>query len=282
MWYTLYLMKVLVTHINPHLDDIAAIWLFKKFYPEFKDAEVEFLSAGKGAVTWENKPVDSDPNIVHFGIGRGKYDEHKGDLNDCATSLVWKDVKSQGKAPKEEIEKLALEELVHWVTLEDTGRLPIEENSAFSVPAFIRPKSDEKQDSQKAIDLGSEILDRILAVLEQKQQAIEDWEQRLEFETKFGKTVAVQSSAVDRSFCKSKQGDLFIMYEPNYKSVQYFTPSHTLDLEPIYKKAAELDPQADWFLHHSHHMVICGSGASPDSKKTKLSFDQLVELVKTV
>ncbi len=278
-------MKILVTHINPHLDDIAAIWLFKKFNPDFKEAKLEFLKATSGTVTYENKPVDENPEVVHFGIGKGKFDEHKGDVDECATSLVWIDV--AGKVV-DNIEKLALQRIVDWVTLEDTGRLPIEKYSEFSVPAFIRPADSSQTGSTKAVEMGSEILDRILNVVKNTEQAKVDWEERIEFESQFGKAVAIKSNAVDRNFCKEQGGELsrereaclFLMLDPKSGFVQYFTPSHEIDLEPIYTKVKELDPQADWFLHHSHHMVICGSGTAPDSKPTKLSFEKLMEAAK--
>lgn len=262
-------MKTLVTHINPHLDDIAAIWLFRKFHPEFTEAKLEFLSAKSSTATWEDKPVDQDAEVIHFGIGKGKFDEHKGDMHDCATSLVWKEIGVQDPA---------IDELVHYVTLEDTGKLPILEFGEFSLPAFIRPKSNDSKLSAKAVELGEEILDRILEVLKAKHQAMIDWESRSESETRFGKTIAVKSSSVDRVFCKRHEGDVFLMYDPKNTSVQYFTPKD-IDLEPIYLKLKDVDPTADWFLHHSHHMVICGSGAAPDSKPTKLSFEQLIDVI---
>lgn len=272
-------MKTLVTHINPHLDDIAAIWLFKKFYPQFRDAKVEFLSAAKQGVTFEGKPVDANPDVVHFGIGRGKYDEHKGDIGESAGSLVWKDIKDKGLAPKE-IEFKALEELVEWNNLIDTGQAPNYEFSEFSVQSFIRPLDSKAETSQKALQLGEEILDRILNVLKRKQQSLLDWENRVEFTSKFGKSYAVSSEAVDRAFCKKMGGDLFIIYNPKYKSVQFFTPSQEIDLTPIYEKVKSMDPDADWYFHQSHHILLCGSHTAPDSKPTKLSFEQLIEVAK--
>ncbi len=270
-------MKTLVTHINPHLDDIAAIWLFKKFNPEFQRIKVEFLKAGVEGVTWQGEGVDSDPEIIHFGIGKGKYDEHKGDVDDCATSLVWKDQKSSSS---EHIETLALERLVEWVRLEDTGRLSVGEYDEFSVPAFIRSRDNNEESSRKSIELGSEILDRILKVLKRTESSKIDWEGKEEFETNLGKFVAIKSDTVDREFCKRKKGDLFLIFNVNNHYVQFFTPSHSLDLEPVYRKVKELDSQASWFLHHSHHMVICGSASAPDSNPTKLSYQELIDVVK--
>lgn len=272
--------KTLVTHINPHLDDIFALWLFKKFHPEFKDAQTEFLSAKGDGVTFNNEPVDSNPDIIHFGVGRGKFDEHKGDTDECAGSLVWKDILDSGLAPKDEVEKKAYEELNAWNKMIDLGKAPIQEFSVYSVQSFIRPLDNSKQSSEKAQKLGEEILDRLLEQVKRKQKALKDWEKRVEFETSFGKTAAVSSEHVSRPFVKGQSGDLFLMVDPIKGDVQFFTPRFDLDLELIYKKVKELDPDADWFLHQSHHMVICGSGASPDSKRTKLSFDELVDVLK--
>ena len=54
-----------------------------------------------------------------------------------------------------------------------------------------------------------------------------------------------------------------------------------LDLEPIYEKLIETEPDSGWFLHQSHHMVICGSSSAPEHK-TGLSFEELIEVVKEV
>lgn len=272
-------MKTLVTHINPHLDDILAIWLFKKFHTEFKEAKIEFLSAAKEGITYEGKPVDSDPEVIHFGIGRGKFDEHKGDIGQSAGSLVWKEIKASNLAPQNKIELGAYDELVAWNNLIDTGQAPSYEFSEFSVQALIRPLDSKPETSKKAIELGEEILDRILNVLKRKQQSVLDWEKAIKFETRFGQTMAISSETVDRAFCKRQGGDLFLIYNPKHSSVQYFTPKD-LDLEPVYKKAKVSDPEASWYLHHSHHMILCGSHSAPNSKPTKLTFEELIELVK--
>lgn len=267
-------MKILVTHINPHLDDIAAIWLFKKFHPEFKDAKVEFISASRSqAASGETE------NKIFLGTGGGKFDEHREGLNTCAASLVYEYLKEKGFLPKGTLTQKALEKLTNWNLLIDTGKAPDSQFDEFSVQSFIRTKDNSPQTSNKSVELGREILDRMLEVLKRKEQSILDWEKRKEFETKFGKFYAVSSETVDREFCREQQGDLYLMYNPKYKSVQFFGPD--VDLEPVYRKVKEIDPKASWFLHQSHHMVICGSSSAPDSKPSKLSFEQLIEAAKS-
>ena len=268
-------MKTLVTHINPHLDDITGIWLLKKFHPDFVDAKIEFISANHDAAS-----TQESAEKIFVGTGGGKFDEHKEGLDTCAGSLVFDFLKQENVLPNDETTIKALEELVEWNKLIDTGKAPASEFSQFSIQSIIRPKTGTQESSQKAVELGKEILDRLLEVLKVKQQALKDWEERVEFETKFGKTVAIKSSSVDRAFCKQQGGDLFLIYDPKYPSVQFFTPRFDLDLSEIYQKVKEKDPDAEWFLHQSHHMVICGSGSAPDSKPTKLSFEELIELIK--
>lgn len=269
-------MKTLVTHINPHLDDIVGIWLFKKFNPDFKDSQVEYISASREAAKDESKEK------IYIGTGGGQFDEHKEGLETCAGTLVYEYLKKRNYIPKDEILRAALDRLVEWNQLIDTGKAPDSQFDEFSVQAFIRAKDGSAQTSQKSLDLGVEILDRILNVLKRRQQAILDWEKRQEFETKFGKTIAVISETINREFCREQEGDLFLMYNPKHTSVQYFTPSFVIDLKPIYDKVKALDPQASWFLHQSHHMVICGSSSAPDSKPTKLSFEELIKVAKEI
>lgn len=267
-------MKTLITHINPHLDDISAIWLFKRFFPEFKDAQIEFINASRDAGVTEESA-----DKIFLGTGGGKYDEHKGDLEDCAASLVWKDIKSRGLAPTDEIELKALDELVEWNRLIDLGRGETADFGAYSIQAFIRSKESTQESSLKSLKLGEEILDRVLELLKKAKLSEKDWEGRVEFDTKFGKAYAVKSETIDRVFCREKGGDLFLMYDPAHSSAQFFTPSFEIDLEPIYQKVIALEPNSGWFLHQSHHMVICGSSSAPEHK-TNLSFEKLIEIAK--
>lgn len=268
-------MKVLVTHINPHLDDISAIWLFKKFFPDFKNADIEFINASRNEAL-ENETEDK----IYLGTGGGKYDEHKGDLEDCAASLVWKDIKSRGLRPEDQIQLKALDELIEWNRKIDLGKGSDADFGPYGVQAFIRSKNSTQEDSLKSLKLGEEILDRIFELLKRDKQSEEDWEDRIEFETIFGKSVAISSQTVDRAFVRNKGFNLVLMYDPKFSSAQFFTPSFDTDLEPIYKKLIEKEPDCGWFLHQSHHMVICGSSSAPEHK-TGLDLEKLIDIAKS-
>ena len=267
-------MKILVTHINPHLDDISAIWIFKKFHPDFSEAKIEFINASRDAALKEETEEK-----IFFGTGGGKYDEHKGDLEDCAASLVWKDIKAKGVGPTNDIEVRALDDLIEWNRLIDLGKGTNYDFGPYSVQAFIRSKESTQEDSLKSYELGVEILDRIFELLKRVKQSEKDWNSRMEFESKFGKSVGIISETVDRSFTRDKGFSLVLMYDPKFKSAQFFTPSFEIDLEPIYKKLIEKEPDAGWFLHQSHHMVICGSSSAPEHN-TALKFEEMINIAK--
>lgn len=269
-------MKTLVTHINPHLDDIFAIWLLKKYDPKYRDFEIDFMSAT------HNRGEEETEDRVFMGTGGGKFDEHKEGLHTCAGSLVFDYLKKEKLLPQGRIEVKALEEMVEWNKQIDMGLAPTSEFGEFSIQAFVRSKDGKKESSLDDVSLGRKILNRVLIVQIRTQQSLKDWEKRVEFETKFGKSIAVKSNSVDRPFCKRMGGDLFLLVSPRHNGVQFFTPSHTLDLSPIYEKLKQMDPDADWFLHQSHHMVLCGSSSAPDAKPTKLSFEELMEVAKSV
>ncbi|OGE18775.1 hypothetical protein A3J19_03250 [Candidatus Daviesbacteria bacterium RIFCSPLOWO2_02_FULL_41_8] len=275
-------MKTLVTHINPHLDDIAGIWLLKKFHPQFRDAKLEFVSAAHDLAAKEE-----NQGKVFVGTGGGEFDEHKEGLDTCAGTLVYEYLKKEKHIPENEVLRRALDSLTEWNRLIDTGRAPDCQMSEFSVQAFIRNRDNSDKSSEKAVELGIEILERILVVLKRKQESLKDWQSKIEFQSRFGTSYAVISETVDREFCKTqgglpagKAGDLFLMYHPKHKGVQFFTPSFEIDLQPIYERVKSLDPEASWFLHQSHHMVICSSSSAPDSKPTKLSFEELIDVAK--
>lgn len=71
-------MKNLVTHLRPHLDDVCALWLLRRYLPEAKDAEIGFVATNE-----RGGDVHDSADTVHIGVGRGMFDEHKGDVGEC-------------------------------------------------------------------------------------------------------------------------------------------------------------------------------------------------------
>jgi hypothetical protein len=89
--------KRILTHERPHLDEIVAIWLLRRFgeqrFPGIGAAAVEFTSIRRLQEAGR-KPEDYEADgTLLLGIGGGRFDEHPTldegrKTGDCATTLV--------------------------------------------------------------------------------------------------------------------------------------------------------------------------------------------------
>src|SRR3989304_8840869 len=79
--------KIIVTHQSPDFDGIPAIWLLKRFHPDFADARLAFVPVGDA--TYNNEPVDSNLNVLHVDTGMGKFDHHQTNDFTCGAKLVY-------------------------------------------------------------------------------------------------------------------------------------------------------------------------------------------------
>lgn len=272
-------MKTLITHINPHLDDIAAIWLFKKFHPEFAKSKIEFISQSQTDKIKGSETVDR----IFFGIGKGRFDEHKGQTDECAATLVWKEIKISGLAPKNEYEIKAYDEFTHWVYLDDTAKLPFDEFGIYKLNSFIRSYENDPKDSLKTVELGCEILERIIPMLIKKQYGLAEWEKRIEFKSKWGRSVAVEGTDFSRNWAYSKGFNLVVQLSPIDRFLGITAPGTSdIDLTPIYTKLIRREPGIPWFLHHGKKMILCGAASAPDVKKSRLNLKQVIDIVKLI
>ncbi len=277
--------KLLVTHLNPHLDDAAAFWLLRRFHPDFHDAKEAFIQLGKGPVTLDGKPVDSDPNVVHVGVGGGLFDEHKGLVGDCATTLVWKWLLGNGYGPKNDVDRQAIQKLVDFVYKDDTGQVknaPLEVLD-FTIGTVVSgANSNSNGDSTKTTALVYEMLDALYPELRERALLDLDWGKRQEFETRFGKTVALETTAGRADSKAYNSGfDLIILVNPVKGYRQFRAKAGTrIDLTPVFENVRALEPDANWFLHHSKKLCLCGTSATRPDGWSKLSLQQLVDIAK--
>lgn len=67
----------IVTHTAPHLDEIFAIWLLRRFgkseFPGVSTAPVEYWKTGMEKRTWQEH---HDSGTLLLGVGGGRFDEH--------------------------------------------------------------------------------------------------------------------------------------------------------------------------------------------------------------
>ncbi len=283
-------MKKIITHISPHLDEIVAIWLIKNLDPEWRELTVDYKATNPrgGEVDLEN--VDKDPDTLYLGLGRSKFDEHRLDkeaaAKDCAATLVWKDLVSRGLAPTDEIKKAGIEKLLEFTLQEDTGALKSIDHwlSDFTIESLWSGFSQFNHgDSDKKLSYGLPLMDYMVTYLTNVAGAEKQLKDKgQEFVTKWGPAVAIESDSGTLGTIAYRQGKVLVIGINPKLGYRRFTgkTGTEVDLTEVYEKLLETDTEAEWYLHQSKRMLLSGSHSAPNVKVSKLSLQQMIDLVK--
>lgn len=267
-------MKI-ITHVRPHLDEIMAIWLVENYWPDRGEVTVEFIDNNE-----RPDDVDADPDVLYIGVGRGRFDEHRGVAGECAASLVWQGLPDKDKMSDEE--RKAIDKLVDWVRDEDLGLHMDEPRRAFTVPAIIDGwYLFHDKNSSVAVGLGTRIIDALMYGQRELVRLEVDWEKRVEFDSRFGRAVALQTDT-DRAseFAYQKGFDLAVIMNRahTYRTIRAKAES-PIDLTDV-AEAIEKADKAKWFFHHSKRMLILGGDHDPKAAPSSLQMPDLIDLLK--
>lgn len=275
-------MKTIVAHLGPDLDAITSIWLVKMFLPEWEEAGFAFVPAGK---TLNGMPPDSDPEILHVDTGFGKFDHHQTDANTCAAKLVYEAVKEKHGEDK------ALERIVTVVNDIDHFQEvffpnPSSDIWGFDLHTIIDGWRYMYADNQlKIVELGMAALDAVYKTMQNKVWAeIELEKNGTEFETRWGKGIAFETVNDEVIHVAQKKGyTVAVRKDPRklYLRIKSL-PKEEIDLSKLYERLKADEPEATWFLHASHHMVLNGSAKNPDMKPSTRPLSEIIEVIKEV
>ena len=278
-------MKRIVTHVNPDLDAVASAWLIQKFLPGWEKAEISFCQAG---TTFDDKPVDSDSDVLHVDVGLGKLDHHHTDEYLSASKLAWDFIKNE-RGKKEIISPLnkeAIERLIEVVTQVDNARFLNwkeikKDRYYFYLDALIEGLKKLSLDDLVVFNEGSLMLRAVLVNLKAKIRAEEKIGEAIKFQTPWGEALALETGNKEFLYFAQAQGYILVMIkDPEHGGVRiYSRPKSKVDLTNVYNKVKKLDPQSDWFLHVSKRLLL-NSASAAEMKPTKLSFEKVIEVLK--
>src|SRR3989344_8619560 len=167
-------MKVIVTHFSPDLDAITSCWLIKKFFPGWQNADIKFVPAG---LTYENKLVDSNPEIIHVDTGLGKFDHHQSNDKTCSAEKILNYLKKNNLIKIKLIKPLNI--LVDFV-IEDDHFLevyypePESDRYDFLINNLIDGLKNTLGDDNKLVEFIFTALDGVLDKLKKKETAQEE------------------------------------------------------------------------------------------------------------
>lgn len=284
-------MKTIVTHLNPDLDAMSAVWLIRRFLPGWSKARVEFVPAGE---TFEGKPVDDDLEIIHCDTGGGKFDHHETDKDICAATLIWKEILKenprlaarQGKL--DDWHKKAVERMLTVINEVDHAKFL----------AWPKPSSDLwdfsfyqalggvvgcfENEPVKILDSSLVFLDGIFKIFCEKIEAEGIFEYGIKFKTVWGKGIAAKTDNAEFRYLALKSGfAVAVRQRPKTGHLGiYGNWQKGVNLREVYEKLLKLDPKATWFFHASGCLVLNGSVHNPKMKATKLGLEEAIEILK--
>lgn len=278
-------MKIIVTHLSVDLDAIGSAWLIKRFLPDWKDADLAFVPAG---TTFQNKPADENPSILHVDTGLGKFDHHQtSDRALCAAKKVFDYLIE--KKYVETSDREALSRVINFIVIDDNFLDVFWQDASSDIYDFelhrlidglkvIKARDDER------CRVGFELLDAAFQVLKNKVQAESEIKKGYNFQSKWGKTLAIETKNADTVKLAMKLGFHLVIkksIEGGYLTIKTL-PKKELDLTPLYNKLREADPRASWYLHVSKNMLLNGSTKNPTMVPSKLPLKNVIEIVREI
>jgi hypothetical protein len=275
--------KIIVTHFNPDLDAVTAAWLIKRFLKDWEEAEVKFTPPGK--YTIDDQPVDSNPDILYVDTGLGRFDHHHTNDFICAATLVWDYIKEETGKEDEAIERLV--KIVNQVDHAYDLIWPEADDDRYEImlhmilEGFKRVGSEEET-SQRIIDFGMKALDGAWKILQEKVKAEEELEEGQEFETRWGKGMALETRNDGVLFLGEKKGYCLVarLDTKNGHLKIYARWDKKVDLTKAYEEFKKKDPEPKWFLHVSKAILMNGTLSQPGYQPTELSLEEIIEILK--
>lgn len=300
-------IKVLATHYGPHLDEIAAIWLLRKFGTEeftgVETAEIKY---------WDKTDIKQTPEdyeaqgTILLGIGRGKFDEHpdvkkERKEDECCATLVAKHLGID--------EEPALKEILEFVKKSDLKMVTDPFNPSVVIKDFHRehPDNPEKAIEWAIVMLEVKYRKQKRFLVETKKEfdekaQIEDVEineKTLKLVTIVSDDSQISSLARSKSGCeaaviiqKSSRGNVQIF--PNRKyGISFYDVAQMIRLEEQevkrqmittdweeLAKEGKVEGAEEWFFHKEGQFLLNGSSTAPNIPPTQISLERIIELVK--
>lgn len=301
----------IITHSQPHIDEIAAIWLLRKFgendFPGISTAKVIFWDIGDKVLDGRSPAEYESEGALLVGVGGGRFDEHPiansgRKQGECAATLVAKALRIEGEP--------SLEKILKFIATSDLKGV----GHPFDLGYIVKLLHQQyPNDPEKVIEWA------MMGLEAKYQEQLRFWSStRQEFERiaeveeivgPGGRVLKMASFVSDNEqmnkFARSIHGGqaAIIIQQQSSGNVQIYTNRHfRLTLYDIaqmirlaeqqakgkvttreWKKLAaegKVEGVEEWFFHHAGQMLLNGSLTAKDVPPTRLSLEQIKEIVR--
>lgn len=259
---------VIVGHLSPDIDCLCAMWLLRR-WGGLANATLRFVPSGQ---TLDDTPVDSDPRVTHVDTGHGRFDHHAvDDRTLSATELVRRAV-----APEEAV----LKRIAATVTRLDhalaTG------GTAPDICELIEGFNALYAEAPEAVAQAMFANFDAWYAHESKQVRLEAaFAERIEFDTPWGFGIAMESDDGGSSRLAFGAGAVLYAYRDGKGNMGIAAKSRSpVDLTQVFQDLKRIDRNADWYLHPSRRLLLCGTPKSPPRVPSRLTLEELVGVLR--
>jgi hypothetical protein len=175
---------------------------------------------------------------------------------------------------------VALERMIRQVTLIDNA-LPSEQTSCDLGMLADSFNILFEHDPDKVVELMLPNLDAWYAHEVRQVQLGEAFASRIEFHTPWGRGIAMQGPYGGSSVMAYRAGAVLAVYREerhNWMGVAAQSRS-SVDLTPLADALAQVDPLADWYLHPSKRLLLCGTDKAPAKRLSALDMRGLITII---
>lgn len=260
--------SVIVGHLHPDIDCLCAIWILRR-WGGLANAMLRFVPSG---TTLDNKPADSDPNVTHVDTGNGRFDHHSAaDRSLSATELVRRSV-----APDEVVLRRIAQDVTRLDHALATG------GTAPDICDLIEGFNTLYAEAPEAVASAMFANFDAWYAHEAKQVRLEEaFANRIEFDTPWGFGIAMESDDGGSSRLAYGAGAVLYAYRDGKGNMGIAAKSRApIDLTQVLHDLKRIDPQADWYLHPSKRLLLCGTPKSPPRVPSKLTLEELVGVLR--
>jgi hypothetical protein len=263
-------IKTIVGHLTPDLDCLTAIWLFMRFGgAEF--ADLRFVAAGR---TLDDQPADSRCDVVHVDTGGGSFDHHHtADDSLSAAELVRRAVVPYDNA---------VQRIVDQVTLIDHALLRNDRRSlSFTITDLVAGYNAMYPTCpEQVVRAMTPNLDAWYEHERRQSRLRQAFQARYEFQTRWGLGIAVESEEGGSSRQAFQRGAVLFAYRDRHGHMGVTAPrTSDIDLQPVFRRLQSLDADADWYLHPTRRLLLCGTPKAPVDHISRLSLAEFVEVL---
>ncbi len=255
----------------------------------------------------QNPAGEAEADVIHVDTGMCSLDHHQIESDDvCATSLAFDyALKNNEALAKDENKVAALKRIVEYAVDDDHFQEVFFQNPSadiydFSIVGLIHGmKLLYPKDDVSLLAFGMDALDAAYHYFENRVWAEKEIEEKgIRFDTKWGKALAIET--LNDTVMKLGQtmgyvltvrkdpatGSVRIKARPqrreNKKYPEGAFENADVDLTPVYEKLKKMDPDATWFLHISKRMLLNGSTKNPEMKGSRVSLEDVVEVLQNL